>query len=819
MSRRNVPPGRTARLLACLLALCMHFEILSARADESYAPSRDYELQNIRTHLWFDPAKRSETGEVTESIATLREGVSQLKLDSVDLKIKSVSVDGKEARFDVQPKQLVISLDHPATRGERYEIVIRYDGKPSRGLFFILPDKHEPQEPTEVWTQGEAEDTRYYIPLYDYPNDRTTSEMLLTVPGEWITVSNGQLESVKDEPNGTKTWDLKLEQPLSTYLISAIAGDFVEHQDSWHDLKLRYAVPRGEEEKIEPTFSRTKDMLDLFSRKFGVPYPWPQYAQTAVDDFTAGGMENTSATTVSTRDLIHPALAGEMRTGDDAVISHELAHQWFGDLVTCKDWANLWLNEGFATYFEHYWIEQHYGSDEADYDYWRDQNRWFMQKRMFHEPIVNHDFDDSTEYASNIYNKAGWVLRMLHEKLGDEDFFRGLQHYLEVNRGQNVSTADLEKAIEQTTSIDVDKFFDQWIYGAGAPEFVVGYRYDPSGHQVSLDVTQNQKQEGRVGLFDVALDIEITTASGSRTYPIELDQPSQTFHFPVDGPPLMVIFDKGDKVLKSLDFNRDPALLTYQLKHGETVPDRADAASALAAVHNQPDVIAALGDAAQHDPFWGVRAEALKSLAKIGGPDAEKQIFFGLNDDKPWVRDVVVETLARFRDDPEVAPRLTTIAAGDPAYRVRAAALRSIGEIRAPNAFDILEAAAKSNSPDGILRDAALDGFGALGDDRATATLKEWSELGKPLNSRQEAIGAIAQLDKRNAEITRMLLGYLHDPHFDVKTAAMLALGARGDTSAIGPLQDMRADSATTSDETRYIDMALSVLRAGNRAK
>jgi len=806
--------------LICIASLSLSLTLaISARADEPYAPSRDYDLENIRTHLWLDPAHRSERGEVSESVATLREGVSQLRLDSVDLKIKSVLVDGKTAKFEVEPKQLIISLDHPATRGEKHEILIRYEGKPSRGLFFILPDKGEPQEPTEVWTQGEAEDTRYYIPLYDYPNDRTTSEMLLTVPAQWITVSNGQLESVKDDAEGTRTWDWKQAQPLSTYLISAIAGDFVEHQDSWNGITLRYVVPRGEEAKIEPTFAHTKEMLELFSTKFGVPYPWPQYSQTAVDDFTAGGMENTSATTVSTRDLIHPALAGEMRTGDDIVISHELTHQWFGDLVTCKDWANLWLNEGFATYFEHYWIEQHFGQDEADYTFWRDQSRWFGQKRMFPEPIVNHDFDDSTEYASNIYTKAGWVLRMLREKLGDENFFAALQHYLVVNRGQNVMTADLQKAIEQTTNVSVDKFFDQWIYGAGAPELVVGYDYDSARHQVNLDVTQNQKQEGRVGLFDVAVEIEITTASGSHNYPVEIDQASQTFHFPVDGAPVMVVFDKGDKVFKSLDFNRDPALLTYQLKHGETVPDRADAAFALAAVHNQPDVVTALGDAVQHDPFWGVRVEALKSLRKIGGPGAEKQILDGLGDEKPWVREVAVELLTGFKDDPMIVPKLTSIAANDPAYRVRAAALRSIGEVKAPNALEILDAAAKSDSPDGILRDAALDGFGALGDDRAVTILKEWSELGKPLNSRQEAISSIAQLDKRDAEITRMLLGYLHDPHFDVKTAAMLALGARGDTSAIGPLQEMRADNATTSDEARYIDMALGILRAGNRGK
>ncbi len=493
---KGLDARRRLAAVACAAGLLLPAIVArSCRADEPYAPSRNYALQDIRTHLWFDLDQRSIRGQVTESISALRDNVSQLALDSVDLKIESVEVDGKAAKFAVDPKKLVVSLDRPANRGDRREIEIHYEGQPKKGIYFILPDRNYPQQPSEIWTQGEAEDTRYYIPLYDYPNDRTTSEMILTVPSSWITVSNGRLVGVKDEADGTKTWDWKESQPISTYLISAIAGDFVEKDDTWHGLTLRYVVPRGEGPTIDPTFERTKEMLDLFSSKLGVPYPWAQYAQTSVDDFVEGGMENASATTLAVDDLVNPKLASEERIGADDVNSHELAHQWFGDLVTCKDWANLWLNEGFATYFEHYWMEQHYGVDDADYEFWRDQNAWFHQPRFFPVPILNRHFDDSTEYEGNVYNKSGWVLRMLREKLGDDDFFRSLHNYLETNRGQNVVTADLQKSIEQTTSINVDQFFHQWIYRAGAPEFEVSYTYDPALHQVNMDVKQTQDVE------------------------------------------------------------------------------------------------------------------------------------------------------------------------------------------------------------------------------------------------------------------------------------------------------------------------------------
>jgi aminopeptidase N len=819
---------RGFELRRCLRALVWAAALLpaalafapAARADEPYARSRDYALQDIRTHLWFDLDQRKVRGEVTESVSALRDNVSELKLDSVDLKIESVRVDGKAAKFTTDPKQLIVSLDHPARRGERRELFIRYEAQPKKGLYFILPDQNYPQQPREIWTQGEAEDTRYYIPLYDYPNARLTSEMLLTVPAAWITVSNGRLVSVSDEPDGTKTWDWKQSEPLSTYLISAVAGEFVQREDSWRGLPLRYLVPRGAEATIEPTFGHTKEMLDLFSSKLGVPYPWAQFAQTSVDDFVAGGMENTSAVTLTVNELVNPKLASEDLTGADDVTSHELAHQWFGDLVTCKDWANLWLNEGFATFFEHFWMEQHYGADDAAYEFWREQNGWFRQPRLYPVPIVDRDFDDSTKYEGNIYDKGGWVLKMLREKLGDDDFFRALRNYLETNRGQNVVTADLQKAIEQSTSINVDEFFRQWVYRAGAPEFDVSYTYDAAAHQVKLGVTQTQKLEGLVGLFDVPIDVEIATAGGRKTYPIEVTKATESFTFPADDQPQMVLFDKGDQILKKLDFKRDQAALIYQMKNAETVPDRADAVLALGNVRNNADAVAALGEAARHDPFWGVRVEALRTLGKIGGADAEKQVLAAVNEEKtPWVRDAATRQLGSFKDDSSLASKLADMSSNDPAYRVRGAALIALAQLKAPNAFDTLAAAVKSDSPDDILRDAALSAFGLLEDDRSIPVLLEWSAAGKPFRSRQAAIGAIADLDKKDKAITQALISYLHEPYFDVRLATVLALGGRGDTDAIGPLQEMLKNSELTVGEEPFIEASITMLKAQAAAR
>jgi aminopeptidase N len=503
------------------------FLATSIRADDPFARSKDYDLQNVRTHLQFDTSQRSLTGETTQSLAVLHEGITDLKFDSVDLKIESVTLNGTAAKFDVTPKKLLVKLPKPAKRGEYEEVTIKYSGRPNKGIYFVLPDKNYPNQPIEIWSQGESEDTRYYIPIYDYPNDRTTSEMLLTVPASWVTISNGRLAGVKTESNGMKTWDWKQAEPLSTYLISVVAGEFVSKSDEWRGMPVEYVVPRGDESKIEPTFVRTKGMLDAFSEALDVRYPWAKYAQSSVNDFVEGGMENTSATTLTTQGLVNPHLAKERIAGSDDLDSHELAHQWFGDLVTCKDWADIWLNEGFATYFEHYWNEKHLGKDDAEYEFWGDANQWFESSQLFKMPIVDYLEDDMLVNEGNIYGKGGMVLRMLREKLGDEQFFHALHQYLATNRNQNVVTADLTKSIEQATAINVDEFFHQWIFGAGAPEFEVRSQYD-SG-TLKLSVKQTQKIENAVGLFHVPIDVEVASASGRKIFPIDVSKADEDF--------------------------------------------------------------------------------------------------------------------------------------------------------------------------------------------------------------------------------------------------------------------------------------------------
>jgi aminopeptidase N len=793
MIRRNF--GNRQRISFVGAFLCVTWLLIGAgllRADEPFARSKDYDLQHSKIALRFQPEQKKVMGDVTHSLTLLRDGLESISFDSVGLQIESVHINKGTAKFTTTENKLAVTLPRGAKAGAKFDVEIKYQGTPSKGLYFILPDKDYPNRPLEIWTQGESEDTRYYLPTYDYPNDRLTTETILTVPASWLTISNGKLIGVTDASDGMKTWTWRESQPSSTYLFTVVAGEFVEVKDSWRNIPVTYYAPKDRGDRLSLSYSRTPAMIDLFSKKLGVDYPWEKYSQAMVDEFVAGGMENSSATTNTAESLRNPKLVPEYEQNEDPLISHELAHQWFGDLVTTKDWGNIWLNEGFATFMETVWAESHFGKDTADYDRWEGAREWFAMRSLYDKPIVRYNFEESEEFDGNAYGKGGWVLYMLRRQLGGDAFYVGLKRYLEVNRGKNVMTSDLTKAIEEATHTNVDAFFQQWIYGAGAPKFELSYAYDEAKKQVALTVKQTQKREGHVGVFNVPVDVEITTASGPKLYPIHVTQESEAFTFPADSAPLMVLFDKGTQILKSAQFKKDKKELLYQLKNATEVADRADAAEALGKLKGDEEAAAALGEALHNDKSSGVRRTAASSLGELGGAAASKQLLDALNSAKePWVRGSIVVALENFKEDVAVGACLQAVARDDSSYRARGAALRAIGRIKGAGAYETLVAAVNADSPDGFLRDAALNGLGYLGDDKAVPLLREWAAPGKDMDSRQAAIGSLARLQKDNKELTQVIAGYLQDSHFPVRRTAIYALGGRGDASAIPALEAM----------------------------
>jgi len=803
---------RCGALLSLLFVLLLCTPV---RADEPFARSRDYDLQHSKIVLKFDVEQKKVIGDVTHNISMLK-STNRIWFDSAGLQIQGVLLNKTTAKFESKDDKLIIPLATAAKPGDKFEVEIKYEGKTSKGAYFILPDKDYPDRPKQIWTQGESEDTRYYLPTYDYPNDRLTTETILTVPAAWITLANGKLVSVKDAGNGMKTWSWQESLPSSTYLITVVAGEFDEVKDVWRGKPVTYYAPKGRGDRLKINYGRTPQMMEYFSKTIGVDYPWEKYAQAMVDDFVAGGMENSSATTNTSSSLVHPTLAPEYTTGQDPLISHELGHQWFGDLVTCKDWGNIWLNEGFATFMETMWSEHYFPKDQSEYERWSGIQEWFEQGNLWAKPIVRHDFDDSSEFDGNAYGKGGLVLYMLRHQIGREPFYRGLKHYLEVNRGKNVVTADLVKAIEDETHINVDPFFTQWIYGAGAPKFDLAYTYDDANHQIVLKVKQAQKVEGRVGIFRVPVEVEITTTSGAKTYPITVSKPEEAFALPSDSAPIMVLFDKGGHVLKTAEFHKDKKEWLYQAKNASEFADRADAVQALGKIKDDPEVDAALGEVLRSDKAWGARAVAADTLGERGTPAAAKQLLDGLNSaTEPWVKNRIAAALGNFKDNADVAAKLESLAKDDKSFRTRASALQAIGKVKAPNALATLNAAVAGNSPDDFLRNAALRAMGSLGDDNAVFTLKEWAVPGKRIESRQAAIASLARVKKDDKEITQQIASYLPESHAPIRFSAIFALGERGDASAIPALESLLKSNDLSIEMTPMIKGQIARLKRG----
>src|SRR5712664_2084951 len=777
----------TLAAIAALAVASMHL-----RADEPYALNRDYDLQHSKIALRFDVDQKKVIGDVTHTLAILRDGTSSVAFDSIGLTIQSVTVNKSPAKFESTASKLIVPLPAVAHTGEKFDVNIRYEGKPAKGLYFILPDKDYPNRPKQIWSQGESEDTRYYLPTYDYPNDRLTTETILTVPASWITVANGKLINVTKTGDDMKTWTWRESLPSSTYLFTVVAGEFEEVKQTWHGEPVTYYAPKGRGDRLLPNFERTPAMIELFSKKLGVEYPWEKYSQAMVDDFVAGGMENSSATTNTSSSLRNPKLIAEFPGDEDTLISHELAHKWFGDLVTCNDWGNIWLNEGFATFFEMVWTESHYPKEQADYERWSAVQEWLGQANLYSKPIVRHDFDDSSEFDDNAYGKGALVLYMLRHQIGEDAFYRGLRHYLEVHRGKNVVTADLIKSVEEANHINVQQFFDEWIYGAGAPKFDVSYTYEDGKHQIALTVKQTQKVEGHVGIFHVPVDIEITTASGAKSHKIAVSKGAETFLLPSDSAPLMVLFDKGGQILKSVEFHKEKKEWLYQLKNASELADRAEAVQALAKLKNDDEVVAALGSALNTDKAWGLRDIAADALGRIGNAAAGKQLLDALDSNQqPYVRKNIAAALGNIKDEPKIVEKLSAVARDDASFRARANALQSLGKLKAANAFVVLTAAVNADSPDDFLRNAALRSFGYLGDDKGVPLLREWAAPGKAIETRGAAIASLGRLEKGNKEITAQIATYLTESHYSIRYAAIYALGSRGDASAIPALQSL----------------------------
>jgi aminopeptidase N len=627
------------------------------------------EVLDTKLDVRFDYKKQYLLGT---AILTLRSHFypqSELVLDAKGFDIQKVELVGdkknKSLNYNYNRRKIVIALDHPYPRTTPYQVRIVYVAKPNelpqggsaaitsdKGLYFINPLGTEKNKPRQIWTQGETEGSSCWFPTIDKPNQRMTQEISMTVEKQFKTLSNGLLTSSHVNTDGTRTDTWKLSTPHAPYLATMVVGDFAVVSDSWHGKPVDYYVEPKYAGTARATFGHTPEMMDFFSKKLNIEFPWDKYAQIAVRDYVSGAMENTTATTHgSTIQATKRELLDANYQTAEFVIAHELFHHWFGDYVTCESWSNLPLNESFADYSEYLWAEHKYGADEASLVQEIKINNYLEEAQGKREPLIRYRYTNREDmFDRHSYDKGGRVLHMLRKYVGDEAFFTALNLYLTRNKLSSVEISKLRNAFEETTGEDLMWFFNQWFLKRGHPELHITHTY--TNGQVALRVQQTQDTLFQP-VYRLPVTVAVWTGSNQPTeHRITVTKADQTFMLPASQKPSLVKFDNESQLLAQFDEERTTDELVFQFYHAQTYQQKSEVLDLLQNKTDQMSVSSLLRNAL-NDKFWNVRRLALDHLRRYRGPEPEgmrKDIQRLASDPVSRVRAQAITTLATFPD-------------------------------------------------------------------------------------------------------------------------------------------------------------------------
>jgi aminopeptidase N len=739
------------------------------RVNGAYIRSHDYDLVHQTIALRdFDWDSTSFTGRVTTTLIALRPGLDSIILDAGKLlRIGRVTAAGGRAlRFATHGDTLVVFPAKPVAFHDTTRFTIDYAGRVTngQGLTFIRPEGR-PHCPQQIWSQGEDMNNHYWFPTYDFPNDKMTWELTATVPKAYRVISNGRLASDRAHPDGTHTVDWRQDRPSATYLVSLIVAPLARVADHWRGVPVDYYVYHDDSARARRLFGVTPDMIDVYARLTGVPYPWAKYAETTVADFF-GGMENVSATTLV--DWIPDARAYQDRPWYQwLLIPHELAHQWFGDYTTTQDWANMWLNEGFAEFLPGQYWGVKLGRHAAD-DYYLHEYREFIQiDRRRRMPLAALE-------SNNIYPKGALVLRMLERYLGRDRFWASLHTYLTRHAFGNASSDDLRQAVLLATGQNLDWFWDEWVYQAGYPEFTVAARYDSSAGRVTLTVSQTQRDTSHAdstglrfvtpSVFRMPVTIRIGTAAGDVVRRVELDAREQTVAIDgVGSPPTMVVFDDGNAVLKTLDFDQPTAWLATQLARDPDLWNRSWVIRQLAGRSGDAAAARALAGAATGADYPLTRAEAAEALGAFPDSVALPPLEAALRDTSSTVRQAAVDALGTLGGPSAIGLARAALHA-DSSYEVQAAAVATLARVDTANRRAVILAALKMPSYQDVIRTAALRAIAQAND---TSLIPDVEALLGRFRIPAHVLAALA--NHGSAHALDLLTAHLDDPRAYVR--------------------------------------------------
>lgn len=748
-----------ATILACVAVAPQFAPNASAQTIGAYTPPvtlqerpRRFDLIHQRMAIGVDWSHLAVHGDVQTTVV-LTTATDTVRLDADHLTFSGATdAKGRKLKFIADTTHVTVRLPKKGAPGDTVTFSLAYTGVPERGLYFV-PRSHV------VWTQGEAIETRSWVPTYDWPNDKATWEFLVTADSGMSVLSNGKLVDVKPVAGGKQSvWHWSQEKPASTYLYSVVIGPLTVLHDQWRGRPVDYWVAPDTVPAGWRTFGETPSMIEIYSQVLGVNYPWPKYSQAVIPDFTYGGMENVSATTQT--DLVLHGASGEPEHSGRGLVAHELAHQWFGDLTTTATWSHAWLNEGLTTYMESVQNEKSRGWSAG-------QLSWFYQQRDAMEADLNQErplvYGDSLGdpiqlfFTGHIYPKGAQVAHQLRRLLGDSLFWAGMQRFLTDNAYKPVRTEDFAIAFEKTANMDLDWFINQWCYGIGYPKVKVTRHWDAPSKSLHVSVSQTQKIDATHPVFRFPVTIRIITADSVVRREIMVSRQQETFSLSLPQEPLSFRFDEGAWLLGTVTTDQTPT---------------------------------ELGAMAMHDLEFGARNWALRALDSNADPAADSaRRFIVLNEREAILREVAMNQLAARHDPSDAA--LITASLRDPASGVRGSAIEALAALDSAAARPLARAMLETD-PNTSVRARAIAELNPA-DPAVRALLIERTAPGWPLELRQAAAYQIRNQDDPQVVAALIALTAPSEPR-NLRQAGLRYLAGRSD----------KAPAIATA--TRYLD-------------
>ncbi len=662
-------------------------EVANELPDYNPSAKRENDLIHTKLDLRFDWQKEQVMGKATLTLKPYFHPTDKVVLDAKGFDFHKITMEGsgQELKHDYNGQQVTIYLGKTFNRNQEYKLLIDYTATPSesggsaaitsdKGLFFINPRGDEGDKPQQIWTQGETENNSRWFPTIDKPNERCTEEVYLTVEDRFKTLSNGVLVSSKKNSDGTRTDYWKMDMPHAPYLFMIAIGEYAVVKDKWRGKDVDYYVEPKFEKYARNIFPHTPEMLSFFSDELGMEYPWQKYSQVVVRDYVSGAMENTTA-----------VIFGEFMQGtdrelvdnlqNDKIVAHEMFHHWFGDYVTCESWANLTLNEGFANYSEYLWLEHKYGRDEADFHRLQEMQGYLQAAQGGVHPLVHFGYEDKENmFDAHSYNKGGLVLHMLRSYVGDDAFFAALNKYLKDNALSDVEGHELRLAFEDVTGEDLNWFFNQWFFSQGHPELKVEYDYDPSTKEVIVSVEQTQSPENMPAIFQLPVAIDVYENGEMQRHNVTINQRKQTFTFPAETDPDLIVFDGEGNLLATVDDEKSLDEYLYQYEHASNLLHRVKALGEIA--DSQDPRAEELLKKALNDQFWLLRLVALEGV-NMEGNTGDKVAMMAEKDPHSSVRESAITKLGA-TEAPKYAPVAIKAIENDKSIKVVSAGLNAL---------------------------------------------------------------------------------------------------------------------------------------------